>query len=139
VRAHARTRNAQAEFEAILGELFGRAVPIVGSGLETAGTLTAGVGTPGQRQRVDGLHRIISLPTDLHQPLLDSSCDLPYVGRVADKQRAVNQPWKEVLIVCAEVAADVLVRGTLEVFATNLDRITSSSLSPGVKPPRRMG
>jgi hypothetical protein len=57
------------------------------------------------------------LPAHLRQPLLDGRFDLPQVGGLADKQRALGQLGKEVALMRAKVRKDLLVGGELEVFA----------------------
>jgi len=67
---HARACDAQAQLEALVVELLGRAVPIVGARLEAVVAPAVGVAADGQRERADHLHGIGGLPTDNGQALL---------------------------------------------------------------------
>jgi hypothetical protein len=116
-RDHPTTGDAQPQLEAIVVQLLGGTVAIIGKGLKTTIAPTAGVPTDRQGQGINDLHRVQRLPTNLGQPLLNSGFDLPEVGRLADKERALLQVRKEVGVVGAEVGKEVLVRGQLEILA----------------------
>ena len=85
MRDHPRTRNTQAEFEAVVFFLFGGAVAVIGLGFEAAVATAAGIATHGQRQGVNNLHRIRGLPADFGQVALDRGFHLPQVGGLPDK------------------------------------------------------
>ncbi len=88
---HPTTRDAQAQFEAIVIQLFGGTVPVVRPRFETAVPPTVGVATDGQGQSINDLHRVGGVPADLGQPRLNGRFHLPKVGRLADKQRALGE------------------------------------------------
>src|SRR5581483_8071722 len=68
---HARAGDAQAQLEAIVVQLLGRAVAVVGPGLEAAVAPAARVAADGQRQRVDHLRLVLGLPAYPGQTLLN--------------------------------------------------------------------
>ena len=136
---HPTAGDAQAQLEAIVVQLLGGTVAIIGKRLEAAVAATAGVATDRQGQRINDLHRVSCLPTHLGQPLLNGRFDLPEVSGLPNKQCPVRQLRKEVGIVGAKVGKEVLVGGQLEILAADLQVMTSSSLRAGAKPPRRNG
>ncbi len=106
---HSRPGEAQPELEPIILQLLSGAVPIVGLGLEAPIPGTAGVGADRQGQGIKRLHGIGGLPPDLGQALVDQRFELPEVGGLAGKLRAVGQGGEEVLRVGVKVGEPVLV------------------------------
>jgi len=117
---HARSCAAQAQRKAILVQLLGRAVPIVGEGLEAAITSAACVAADRQRERVDHPHGVIGLAAHDGQAPLDEFLDAPEAGRLPREPAAVAQVREVGPIMGVKVREDVLVRAALEVCATDL-------------------
>ena len=111
---HPTACDAQPQLEAIVVQLLSGTVAIIGKGLEAAVAATAGVATHRQGQRINDLYRVSSLATDLGQPLLNNSFDLPEVSGLTNKQCPVPQLWEEVGIVGAKVCKEVLIGGQLK-------------------------
>ena len=74
---HAAARDAQTQFEAIVMQLLGCTIAIIGLWLETTIPAAASVSANRQRQGVNNLNRVGRLATDLGQALLNVSFDLP--------------------------------------------------------------
>ena len=85
---HTRKRDPQAQFEAVVIELLGRAVTVIGFKLEAFVARGAGISANWQGHRIDRLYDCIGLTTDDDQTFLDGGFHLPEISRLTKKTRA---------------------------------------------------
>ncbi len=119
---HARACNAQPHLEAIVVQLFGRAIAIVGIRFETAVSLTACVDTDRQGHCIDGLHSIIGLTTDLRESLLYHPLDLTQIGCLTHEAGSVPELRKQCLIMGDEIIENRFILVEAQILATHLKR-----------------
>src|SRR5713226_7688930 len=83
---HPAAGDPQAQLEAVIVELLGRTVPVVGlQGKAFIPPSAPRVRADRHGQRVNGLDRVGRLPAEMRQALLERSFNLPEVGRLPDK------------------------------------------------------
>src|SRR5436309_14655751 len=122
MRNHAGQADAQAQFEAVVRELLGRTIAIIGLEFEAFVALGAGVSTYRQGQGINRLNGGLSLLRDFDQTFLNRRFDLPEVSRLADKARAVSECVKEMPIMVMEISEAVTVFVKFEEFAADFHR-----------------
>src|SRR5215510_4964470 len=116
----AAARDAQAEFETIVMQLFRSTVAIIGLPRKAAvSPPTPRVGTDGQRQRVNHLHRVGRMLAPLDEAPLESGLELPEVGGLPHKERAIRESGEERAIMCPEIGEEIRIPGQLEKFTAN--------------------
>ncbi len=119
---HAAARNPQAQFEAIVGDLLGRATASVCLWLKTTFTPAPRIGTDGDGQGVNDLHLFSFLPKAAHQLLLNALFDPPQVRRLAHKEAAFGQLRKEMAIMAGKVAIGRLIGVEAKALAAHFQR-----------------
>ena len=113
-------RDAQAEFEAVVMQLFRGTVAIIGLPRKTVvPPPTTRVGTDGQGQRVNHLDRVGGLPAHLDQATLDRGLELPEVGGLPHKERAIREGGEERAIMRPEIGKEIRIPGQLKKFTAN--------------------
>src|SRR5262245_12753597 len=116
----AASRDAQTEFEAIVMQLFRGTVAIIGLPRKAAvPPPTTCVGTDGERQRVNHLHGVCSMPAHLDEAPLNSGLELPEVGSLPHKERAIRERGEVRAIVRPEIGEEIHITGQLEKFTAN--------------------
>jgi hypothetical protein len=108
---HPPARDTQAQFEAVVVQLFGGAVPIVRKRFKAAVTPTTGRATDRQRQGVNDLERLCGLSTHAGQARLNRRFHPPQVGGLPNERRAVGQTRKEGNRTDGQCSYDVKVTG----------------------------
>src|SRR5919109_2504730 len=113
-------RDAQAKFEAIVMQLCRGTVTIVGlSRTAAVPPPTPRVGADGQRQRVNHRHRVGRMLAHLDEAPLDRGLELPEIGGLPHKERALRESGEEIAIVRSEIGEEVCITGQLKKFTAN--------------------
>src|SRR5438445_10392968 len=103
-------RDAQAEFEAIVMQLFRGTVAIISLPRKTVvPPSTTRVGTDWQGQRVNHLDRVGGMPAPLDHATLDSGLELPEVGSLPYKERAIRQGGEERAIMRPKIGKEIRI------------------------------
>src|SRR5215471_10094329 len=103
-------RDPQAEFEAIVMQLFRGTVAIIGLSRKAAvPPSTPRVGADGQRQRVNHLHRVGRMLAHLDEAPPESALELPEIGSLPHKERTICESGEEISIVCSEIGEEICI------------------------------